>query len=45
MNSFVFINMHMNRNGCRSNEKMTKKDKYIPEYPEFDYEWECKYYE
>jgi hypothetical protein len=34
----MFTNMHMNRNGCGSHKKMSKKEKFIYEYPEFDYQ-------
>ena len=38
LNSLMFTSMYMNRNSCRSHKKITRKEKLILEYPEFDYQ-------
>lgn len=38
LSSLVFINIHMNWNDYGFYEKVTKKEKFIHEYPEFDYQ-------
>lgn len=34
----MFTSMHIDWNSCGFYEKMTKKERFILEYPEFDYQ-------